>query len=296
MDNFNLNLFKYFYYVVLYNGVTNASKNLSVAQPSLSLSIKNLESQLNKDLIDRSNKQFTLTDSGEQLFNFLKPIFESIEQTIYFPNNKAEKFIELKVGIRYSYAKSLLLDFIQYFKLNNSKIKLNIDLYSKLDFSKVKNREYDIIIDDNEYIKQLENVEIKKLLELNNYFICGGELYNEYKDIISISDMDGLPFISYRPSLKTGKFRQLCYQNNVGFLELMNVNESEVYFELIKNNVGIGFSNEILLKNYVSNNSIKIIKVKEEIFKDIISIAYTNNDPVTKNFVEILIKYINEVK
>ena len=51
MDNFNFNLFKYYYYVVLYGGVTNASKNLRVAQPSLSLSIKNLESQLNKKLI-----------------------------------------------------------------------------------------------------------------------------------------------------------------------------------------------------------------------------------------------------
>ena len=67
MDNFNLNLFKYFYYVVLYNGVTNASKNLSVAQPSLSLSIKNLEGQLQKTLIDRTSKQFMLTDEGEKL-------------------------------------------------------------------------------------------------------------------------------------------------------------------------------------------------------------------------------------
>ena len=60
MDNFNFNLFKYFYYVVLYNGVTNASKNLNVAQPSLSLSIKNLELQLNKTPeFDSFNKQKT---------------------------------------------------------------------------------------------------------------------------------------------------------------------------------------------------------------------------------------------
>lgn len=56
MNNFNFNLFKNFYYIVVYKGVTNASKNLNVAQPSLSLSIKNLELQLNKVLINRSTK------------------------------------------------------------------------------------------------------------------------------------------------------------------------------------------------------------------------------------------------
>ena len=43
MNNFNLNLFKYFYYVVYYNGFTNASKNLNIAQSSLSYNIKQLE-------------------------------------------------------------------------------------------------------------------------------------------------------------------------------------------------------------------------------------------------------------
>ena len=92
MDSFNFNLFKYFYFVVIYNGVTNASKNLSVAQPSLSLSIKNLEHQLNKLLIDRSKKQFTLTEEGYRLFEILKPTFESIEKNIDFFNDKKKVY------------------------------------------------------------------------------------------------------------------------------------------------------------------------------------------------------------
>ena len=157
MDNFNFNLFKYFYYVVLYNGVTNASKNLSVAQPSLSLSIKNLESQLNKILIDRNKKQFSLTEEGYQLYEILKPIFENIEKNIDFFNNE-KKYIEINIGIRYSYAKNILSEFIKNFRYEFPKVKINVDLYSKLNFDKIKNKEYDIVIDDDDYIKQLENV------------------------------------------------------------------------------------------------------------------------------------------
>lgn len=98
MNNFNFNLFKNFYYIVVYKGVTNASKNLNVAQPSLSLSIKNLELQLNKVLINRSTKQFQLTQEGLRLFETLQPMFESLEKNIEcFYDQKS--YTELNIGI-----------------------------------------------------------------------------------------------------------------------------------------------------------------------------------------------------
>lgn len=294
MDNFNLNLFKYFYYVVLYNGVTNASKNLSVAQPSLSLSIKNLEGQLQKTLIDRTSKQFMLTDEGEKLFELLKPFFENMEKNIDFSNNK-NKYEVINIGIRYCYAKSILSNFITLYSQEHPKIKLNIDLYSKLNFEKVKNKEYDIVIVDYDYVSQLENISIENLISIKNYFICGNKYYNDFKDVRSISELDEAPFISYRPSLKTGKFRKLCYDNNVSFIELYNVNESDLYFDLLIKNSLIGFTNEILLKEYLNNNDINIIKVCEEIFNDQISLAISKRNKNIDEFSKMLISYINEV-
>ncbi len=294
MDNFNLNLFKYFYYVVLYNGVTNASKNLSVAQPSLSLSIKNLEGQLQKALIDRTSKQFMLTDEGEKLFELLKPFFENMEKNIDF-SNKKNKYEVINIGIRYCYAKSILSNFITLYSQEHPKTKLNIDLYSKLNFEKVKNKEYDIVIDDYDYVSQLENISIENLISIKNYFICGNKYYNDFKDVRSISELDEAPFISYRPSLKTGKFRKLCYDNNVSFIELYNVNESDLYFDLLIKNSLIGFTNEILLKEYLNNNDINIIKVCEEIFNDQISLAISKRNKNIDGFSKMLISYINEV-
>lgn len=293
MDNFNLNLFKYFYYVVIYNGVTNASKKLKVAQPSLSLSIKKLESDLNKVLINRSSKQFQLTDDGYKLFETLKPAFESIERNIAFSNDN-KKYFELNIGIRYSYADSILSEFIKRFQYEYPKVKLNIDLYSKLNFDKINNKEYDIIIDDDDYIKQAENVAVESLCEIENYFICGNELIEEYRNVKSIQELDVVPFISYRPSLKSGKFKQFCYQNDVGFLETININESELYFKLIRDNLGIGFSNKLLLKKYLNDKTLYKLNVEEKLFNDKISIAYTKNEQIVVNFIKLLKKYIAE--
>ena len=52
MNNFNLNLLKYFYYVVYYNGFKKKKKNLNVVQSALSYNVKQLEIQTNKKTED----------------------------------------------------------------------------------------------------------------------------------------------------------------------------------------------------------------------------------------------------
>lgn len=289
MNNFNFNLFKYFYYVVLYNGVTNASKNLSVAQPSLSLSIKKLESELNVTLVDRSNYQFKLTEQGERLFEILKPAFEAIEESINFQDDE-KKYSEINIGIRYSYAKCLLSDFLRKFRNKYPKVKINIDLYSELN----NDKEYDLVIDDRLYIDHLENVVSESICKLSNYFVCGSTLFEEYADIKSIHEFEIVPLVSYKPSLKMGKFRQLCYSNNVKFLEILSVDESDLYFDLLRENVGIGFSNKLLLKKYLDDKSLHIIEVEEDIFEDELSVAYMENNEIVNSFVKQLKEYINK--
>ena len=69
MDNFNFNLFKYFYYFAYYKGFSNAARNLNVVQSALSYNVKTLENQIGKTLIIRNSKSFQLTDDGNNLFN-----------------------------------------------------------------------------------------------------------------------------------------------------------------------------------------------------------------------------------
>ena len=171
-------------------------------------------------------------------------------------------------------------------------VKLNIDLYTELD--EVKAKEYDIIIDEKSYLEKIKEGTMDELCTVNNYFVCGNKLYDGYKDIKSIKEIEVAPFISYKPSLKMGKFRELCYKNDVIFKEILSINESSLYFSLVKENLGIGFSNELLLKKYLNDKSLFIINISEEIFKDVISVIYNRNDNMVNNFVTMLKDYIKE--
>ena len=206
MNNFNLNLFKYFYYVVYYNGFTNASKNLNIAQSSLSYSIKQLELQLDKVLIIRDHKNFELTEDGYNLYENLKSAFSILNQNLeQFDNLNT---MELTIGVRHYLSDFIFKDSVVEFINTYSNIHINIKLYSKLDIKKFED-EYDMVIDYEDYTN-LINTENKKLLcTLNNTFVVGKELSKNYESVYSIKELENTRLISMCPNKRNGKFQKM---------------------------------------------------------------------------------------
>lgn len=154
MNNVNLNLLKYFYYVAYYKGFTNASKELKVAQSALSYNVKTLENLIDKVLIIRNSKNFELTEDGYELYETLKSVFGLLEATI-LPFSRSDFFHELSIGIRHSLSDFIFRDYITEFININQNIHLTINLYSKLDKKKFED-DYDVIIDYEDYTKLID--------------------------------------------------------------------------------------------------------------------------------------------
>lgn len=284
MNNFNLNLFKYFFYVVYYNGFTNASKNLNIAQSSLSYSIKQLETQLGKTLIIRNNKNFELTEDGNNLYETLKSAFSMLNQNIdkFDSNNK----MEINIGIRHYLSDFIFRDAIFDFMLMYPEVHINIKLYSKLDIKKYED-EYDLLIDFEEYTNLITSNNKEKLCTLENTFVAGRELSKAYEDVESIRDLGEAKLISMLPNKKNGKFQKMCFENGILFQNIIAINDCAFSKELIKNNMGLCFINKEFVKEELASGDIKEIRVKEELFKDNIYVVYKNGK--NKNKIRLLV-------
>ncbi|MCE5013007.1 LysR family transcriptional regulator [Staphylococcus warneri] len=70
---------KYFVEVVRQGGMTNASKSLFIAQPTISKAIKDIEGEMAVPLFDREKRQLVLTDAGRIFFNKCKEIIALYE-------------------------------------------------------------------------------------------------------------------------------------------------------------------------------------------------------------------------
>ena len=64
-------LLKIFKEVAYYESVSKAAQKLCVTQPSVTKSIKKLESQLNLSLFVREKKGLVLSDDGKRLYKYI---------------------------------------------------------------------------------------------------------------------------------------------------------------------------------------------------------------------------------
>lgn len=293
MNNFNLNLFKYFYYVVYYNGFTNASKNLNIAQSSLSYNIKQLELQLDKTLIIRDNKNFELTEDGYNLYENLKSAFSILNQNLEQFDN--QNTMELTIGVRHYLSDFIFKDSIVEFINTYSNIHINMKLYSKLDVKKFED-EYDILIDYEDYTNLINTNNKDLLCILNNTFVSGKELSKTYESIQSIKELGNTRLISMCPNKRNGKFQKMCFENGILFENIISVNDSIISKELVKNNLGLCFVNRDFFKEEIANGDVKEIKVKEQLFNDNVYIVYKNGKSINNinKFIKILKKQYKE--
>lgn len=293
MNNFNLNLFKYFYYVVYYKGFTNASKNLNIAQSSLSYNIKQLELQLDKALIIRDNKNFELTEDGYNLYENLKSAFSILNQNLEQFDN--QNTTELTIGVRHYLSDFIFKDSIVEFINIYPNIHINIKLYSKLDAKKFED-EYDMLIDYEDYTGLINTNNKDILCTLNNVFVSGKELSKNYESIQSIKELGNTKLISMCPNKRNGKFQKMCFENGILFENIISVNDSIISKELVKNNLGLCFVNREFFKEEITNGDVKEIKVKEQLFNDNVYIVYKNGKNINNinKFIKILKKQYKE--
>lgn len=291
MNNFNLNLFKYFFYAVYFNGFSNASRNLNIAQSALSYNVKQLEIQLQKQLIIRDNKNFQLTEEGANLFENLKPVFDFFENHLKEFNNNVE---ELTIGIRHYLSDFIFRDAIKEFVNKYPNIHLNIKMYSKLDLNKANN-EYDIILDYDDYIDMLENVNIVHICTLENIIVAGKKLSKAYESIKTLKELDNVEMITMCPNRKNGKFQKLCFENGILVDNVISINDSELCKKLIIDDIGLCLINKVNVVKELASGEIKEIILKDDLFKDNVCLAYKNFTNLTniKKFIDVL---LNEYK
>ena len=147
MNNINMNLLKYFYYVAKYNSYTKAAEELLISQPSLSYSIKVLENQIDKQLFIRG-KKLELTTYGKYLYDEVEKMMKIFDDMMNEDDIKGT----VTIGIRLQYSNKILPKYIS--ELSKIYPNLNIEYYegrsNQLEKA-LKNNEIDLLIDEYEY-------------------------------------------------------------------------------------------------------------------------------------------------
>ena len=253
--NINLNLYKYFYEVAKYNSYTKAAESLLISQPSLSYSIKVLETQLEKKLFIRDNNKIKLTEEGEKLFNMIDNIIKQ------FGDNNDENDVKgtITLGVRSAFAAKVLPFYINEF----NKIHPNLEINFKIDTSSrllylLNNKQIDILIDE----EKIDNDEVKTILYTNNKTILytSKENAKNYKKTLTLDDLKKEKICLCKTNINSkkimDKYQELNYELCPSTpLMLVKIEEDNIF----------GISPKAIIDKELKSGSIKEVKSELDI-------------------------------
>ena len=206
--NINFELYRIFYTVANHGNITKASEELMISQPAISKSIKNLEEQLGGTLFIRTKRGVILTDEGKEFYKYIKQAMEYIQ-------NAESKFTDLinletgsiKIGISTTLTKEFLLPFLEIFhaKYPNINIEINTDITNEL-IPKLRNGLIDMIILNLAKNHYGEDIEILKIKEIHDCFVCNKSFSELLNRKVSIKELAKYPLILLPKGANTRMF------------------------------------------------------------------------------------------
>lgn len=294
--NIDFELYRIFYVVANHCNITKASEELSISQPAISKSIKNLEEQLGGQLFVRTKRGVFLTEEGKEFYNYIK-------QAIEYINNAENKFTDLinletgciKIGISTTLTKEFLLPYLEEFHSLYPKIDIQIitNLTSDL-MPKLRNGLIDIVIlnlNDKNYGNDIDIIKCRKI---NDCFVVN----NKYKELIdkevSLKDLNNYPLILQAKGSNTREFLDnIARENGVVLKPNIELASYSLVVEFSKIGFGIGYATKEYIKQEIKNKELFELKVKEKIPSRYIGIALSKNHVPnfsTKKLIEIITK------
>ncbi len=237
-----------FFIVAQEKGFSKAAQKNNVSQPNLSRNIKYLEEKLKLILIKRTNKGIELTTDGEELYNKLNKIFGNITDYILDNNNINGT---LTIGTTRNIADNRLHTYIRLFNLRypNVKIKIWIDHEANLNERLFKHT-IDVLIDYLPH-EETDGLSIQKIDSFKTYFACSKEFYKKEKNNIkTINDLKKYNLIIPGKSRRKRILDNLTQENNIDFEPILEMPDSKLMAEIVKEGDYIGYFIEDEIKEY----------------------------------------------
>ena len=288
--------------VCKYQSFSKAARELFLTQPTVSSHIQNLEKELDTVLINRNNKNITLTKSGEILYDHAIKILNSCKKALYDIkeySGKIEGIIDIACSsIPESY---ILPKFIKKFILQYPDVKFSVTNYnSQVVISEILDEKISFGLvgykPSNTQIKSLDIMDDELvLITPSNILLDNDDGY------IDINNLYKLKFIMRKEGSAT---RNLIintlkeYDFNIDNIDIVaHVESNNSILEMVRLGLGVSFVSHISVASYLENHQLNVYKIKNLEFKRKFYFIYSKKKiltPLENKFLNNLYEFFNK--
>ena len=284
----NLNLYKVFYDVVKYGSFSKAAAYTT--QSSISKSIKKLEEQLGIKLFYRNSHGVELTENGKELLYYVEQSYGNImtAERLLMETDNLDRG-KLNIGLPSYISSFFFFDKIKdfYKKYPNIEITLMNGSREYL-LNLLNNHKIDFIIYSSPIFENLDkDLELIKLYPIEYKFFCRKDKYENYKHIKDIKDLESVPLVLPVPGSNNRRFLdEILIKKDVKIKRSINIHTSEGILTAVKNDLGVGYIIEDIVKG---DNTYKCINIKTKLHKEEVALIYNR-----KFLTKVPLRFIEE--
>ncbi len=265
----NFQQLKTFCTVLSEGSMTAAAEKLFLTQPAVSQQIRNLEEELNVDLLVRGSRQAKATTQGQILYDYAKRIIAMNEQAQVAIQTVGEAIQgTLRIGTLNSLGLYIISPVVGLFLKHNSQLNIKLDYDDGLTLIDLFHKDQlDVIIipnAKNEYQVDLENAN-KKLLMKDEMWLVGTGKDLDIPSDIEMSEINKKPvvrlsekFPSFQRTLNKKLDDNQCHIQPV--FETTNVGTIK---RVIESGLGWGFLPAHSIRKHVRSGRMSVIPISD---------------------------------
>lgn len=238
----NLEYYKVFYYAASTGSLTKAAQVLTISQPAVSQSLKQLEASLGAKLFIRNAKGVKLTGEGELLYSYVKSGYEQIQ----LGEEKLFQMLhlelgEVRIGASDMTLRFYLLPFLERFHEKYPGIKVivsNAPTPETLHFLKEGRIDFGVVSTPFETDSKMNCVQVK---EIEDIFVAGRKFMQYKNKTLDFAQLETLPLICLEKTTSTRRYLERFFeQNMVRIAPEFELATSDMIVQFALRNLGIG--------------------------------------------------------
>ncbi|WMC93529.1 LysR family transcriptional regulator [Kineothrix sp. MB12-C1] len=297
----NLEYYKVFYYTAKFGSLTLAAEQLSISQPAVSQSLKQLESVIGTKLFIRAAKGIRLTAEGELLFRYVAKGYEQIE----IGEKKVAQMLnlelgEVRIGASDMTLRFFLLPYLETFHERYPGIKVTVtnaptpETLSYLQEGKIDFGVVSSPFDDQPGIRSV------KAKEIEDIFVAGCKFIQYKNKMLDLKELEFLPIISLEKRTSTRSYMDAFLEGNeVVMNPEFELATSDMIVQFALRNLGVGSVMKEFATEYLDAGKLFALRFNKIIPKRHFCIVTATDSLISTaagNLLQVIYEDVKEVK
>ncbi|MCD7819938.1 MAG: LysR family transcriptional regulator [Lachnospiraceae bacterium] len=274
--------------------ITKAARKLHLAQPGVSLAIKEMEEEYRVRLFDRINRRLSATEKGDQMYVYAVHILE-MEEEMEHAMMAPDVPVNLRIGASITIGTFLVPKIIKRFQEQypTSRVRVTIQNSQQVIRAVIRNEQDLGVVEDRADSDQLRELPFMKD-EL--CFLCSAGHPLAAKETVTLEEICHFPlFLREKGSASREITENLLRSSTVKGEILWESVSNEALAGAIKENPGITVLSARLVEKELQEGSIKILPFHPEAFMRSFSLIHHRKKYLTEPML-FLMKLFNETK